>query len=105
MKYLAVLIAELFGTLFVWIAGFIGSKVAVGAVVAVTAVAMVTSLFFALKALTVGVVSLVPNETFRMVFFTIWPSNAETCIVACLAADISVFMYKLRSRLLSLMSQ
>jgi hypothetical protein len=101
---LAVLIAELFGTAFSWLAGYIGVKVAVSAALTVTALALVTVLFFSLKALTVGVVSLVPYESFQMAFWSCWPSNAEACLTACWGADIAVFTYNLRSRLLALLS-
>jgi hypothetical protein len=105
MVKLALLLANLFGTFFGWFSGFLASKVAIVASVVAASLLLVVALFIAMKALTVGLVALVPYESFRMAFWACWPSNAETCVAACWGADIAVFLYRFRIRLLALVSR
>lgn len=105
MARLAVLIADLFATAFGWFSGYLGSKVAVVLAVVATSLTLVVTFFIALKALTIGVVSYVPYEPFRMGFWACWPSNAETCVAACWGADVAAFLYRYRLRVMALISQ
>jgi hypothetical protein len=105
MKRLAAFIGELFGISFGWVASLMTAKVAVILAVVTASLGLITALFMALRALTSGLVSLVPDETFRMAFWAIWPSNAEACIAACFGADAAVFLYRFKDRLLGLVSQ
>jgi hypothetical protein len=105
MLRLATLIAGFFGSIFSWIAGFFTAKIASSTIITVVALSIVMLLFYSLKGFINGIVSLVDDETFRMVFWTCWPSNAEACLAACWGSDISVFLFRYRMKLLSLLSQ
>jgi hypothetical protein len=105
MFRLATLIAGFFGSIFAWIAGFFTAKVAASAVLGAVTLGIVMLLYVSLKAFTSGLVSHVDDETFRMVFWSIWPLNAEACLAACWGSDICVFLFKYRIKLLDLLAK
>lgn len=108
MRNIMVFLASFFTSVFTWVAGFLGSKVAYGVAALAVSAAALLALFVAFKAL-VGLL-VVPTVAypwygqFVMAFFACWPSNAETCLSICWSADILVFLYKYRQRLIALVS-
>jgi hypothetical protein len=98
MGRLAVLIAGFFGSIFTWITGFFTAKVATSAIVVIVTGGTIMVMFYCLREFVQGIVSLVDNEIFRMVFWAIWPFNAEACLAACWGADICVFLYRYRRK-------
>lgn len=105
MARIAAFLASFFGSVFTWFSGWLSSKVAMVAAIVTVSLASLVALFAAMKVLVVGLVSTVPYEPFVMGFYACWPSNAETCISACWAADIAVFLYKYKMRVLALVSK
>ncbi|MDR3298864.1 MAG: hypothetical protein LBU43_02385 [Candidatus Accumulibacter sp.] len=92
MSKLAAFIATLFGSAFAWFSGALTSKVVAGVAVVTCAVTMAFICFNALHLLLEGVTLMVADETFRMIFWSVVPSNMETCFAACVAADMIVFI-------------
>jgi hypothetical protein len=99
MKKLALLLSGFFGSIFAWISSYFTAKLVSSAVIVTVALAIVMLLFYSLKSFIAGIVSYVDDETFRMVFWSCWPSNAEACLAACWGTDISVFLYRYRMKL------
>jgi hypothetical protein len=94
MRRLAALFGSFFTSTFGLAASWFSVRAAtIAAGVAVTA-ALTAGLFIGCKALVSNVVMSVPYEPFVMGFWACWPANAETCISACLGADIAVFIYR-----------
>ncbi len=94
MGALASFLVSVFGSAFGFLATYFGKKVAIGTAVGVTLLAVTTAFYLAIKLLVVGLVSQVSNQWFLMAFYAIWPSNAELCISACVAADVAAFLYR-----------
>jgi len=94
MFRLATFLGSIFSSLFGFVAAWLGARTALVVTIATVSLALTAGLFLAIKALVVGLVTAVPYEPFLMGFFSIWPSNAETCIAACFGADIAVFLYR-----------
>lgn len=91
--------------LFSWIVSWIGAKAGLIATVATVSLALTAAAFVAIKALIVGLVSLVTYEPFLMAFWACWPANAETCIAACLGADLVVFLYRYKMNLMAILAK
>ena len=104
MGKIAVFLATFFSAVFTWISKYIGAKLGAAAAVAVVSLSMLVALTYLMKGLLFDLVWLVPYEPFLMAFYACWPSNAETCIATCFSADIAVFMYKYKNRLMALVS-
>lgn len=105
MARIAAFLASFFGSAFTWFSGWLGSKIGMVAAIVTVSLASLLALFATMKVLVVGLVSAVPYEPFVMGFFACWPSNAETCIAACWAADIAVFLYRYKMRVIALVSK
>lgn len=94
MGALANFLVSVFGSLFGFLATYFGKKAAIGAAVGTTLLAATTAFYLAIKALVVGLMSQITNQWFLMAFYAIWPSNAELCLSACIAADLAVLLYR-----------
>jgi hypothetical protein len=105
MGRLATFLAGFFGTIFTWFSGFVTSKVITSSIVIAVAAGIVMTAYTSLTALIQGIVSLVEDETFRMIFWACWPANAEACLAACWGADIALFLWRFRTKLLALLAR
>lgn len=104
------------GTLAAWLSGLvsaafgylsaqIGAKAALYLAVAAVSLTITGALYATIQALVVGLMSTVSNEAFRMAFYSLWPSNAATCISACLGADVAVFIYRYKVGIVEAMAK
>lgn len=108
MGKLAAFLASFFTSISGWLFSYFSSKVAYGLAALTVSAACLAALFVAFKSL-VGLLVLPAAVypwygTFVMAFFACWPSNAETCLALCWSADILLFLYNYRARLISLVT-
>lgn len=94
MQFLAAFLVSVFGKLFDYFATYVGKKVALGGAIVATSLALLTAFWIALKALVVGLMHQVTNQTMLMAFYAIWPSNAELCLSAYWSAQLAAFIYR-----------
>lgn len=104
MGRIAVFLGSFFTTVFSWLSKYLGAKVATTGAIAVVSLSLLVALTAFLKSIVYGLAVMVPYESFLMGFYACWPSNAETCIATCFSADIAVFMYKYKNRLMALVT-
>lgn len=88
------LIANIFGNLFAFFVSYVGKKVAVAAAITATVLAVMTAFYVAVKLLVVGVMSAIPNPWLLMIFYSVWPSNAETCFSAIFGVEVLAFLVR-----------
>lgn len=94
MGAMAVWLASSVSAAFSFLSAQLGAKAALYIAVGTVSLAITAALYATIQGLVVGLTSTVSNEAFRMAFYSIWPSNAATCISACLGADVAVFIYR-----------
>lgn len=105
MHLVAAFFVSAFGALFGYFAKFLGQRVAIGAALTASVVAASLTFYGAIQILISGLLLAIDNDWFLMVFYAIWPSNASACISACLAADVAVFIYRHKIRLMTTIAQ
>lgn len=88
------LLQAVFGGLFTWLTQFVTKKVAGGIALAVVIVALSAAFYLAIKTVVVGVVPAIGNQWLLMIFYTIWPSNAETCFTIIFGAEVTAYIYR-----------
>lgn len=97
-------LVSVFGGLFAWLSTWLGAKAALSLAIVAVSLSITGAFFIAIKALVVGVMSYITYEPFLMVFYALWPANAETCIAACLGADVAAFLYRYKLGLIQAIS-
>ncbi|BBO20874.1 MAG: hypothetical protein HKUEN07_03760 [Rhodocyclaceae bacterium] len=105
MATLAAWLASLVSAAFGFLSAQIGAKAALYVAVAAVSLTITAALYATIQGLVAGLVSTVTNEAFRMAFYSIWPSNATTCISACLGADVAVFIYRYKVGIVEAMAK
>ncbi|MDR0775979.1 MAG: minor coat protein [Azonexus sp.] len=94
MQFFAGFLVAAFGKLFEFFAAYVGKKIAIGGAILAASLTLLTVFWITLKALVVGLVHQVSNQTLLMAFYAIWPSNAELCISAYWTAQLVAFIYR-----------
>ena len=94
MQYLATFLIAAFSQLFGYFATYVGKKVAIGGAIVASSLVLLTAFYVALKALVVGLIHQVTNQTLLMAFYAVWPSNAELCLSAYWTAQLVAFIYR-----------
>ncbi len=92
------------GSFFAFIVSVVGAKTAFIVAIGAVSLSITAALFLAIKALIAGLMVTVGYQPFVMAFWALWPSNAETCIAACLGADVAVFLYRYKLHLIQAIS-
>ncbi len=87
-------LSSIFTSIFSIFSAMLAARTAAIAAVVTISLALTAALFLVIKGLVAGLVAVVPYEPLVMGFWSVWPSNAEVCISACLGADIAVFIYR-----------
>ena len=105
MPLLAAFFASSFGTLFGFFAKFLTQRVAIGVALTASVLASSVAFYSIIQGLVFGLVSLIENEIFLMYFFAILPSNFATCVTACFSADVAIFIYRHKIRLMTTIAQ
>lgn len=94
MNFFATFLLNVFSALFQWLSKYVSRKFALYGI-AITALLSATTIFYVLiKGLVALIVYRFDNQTFQMFYYALWPSNANGCITACLAADVAGFLYR-----------
>lgn len=94
MQLFAGFLIAAFGKLFEFFGAYVGKKIAAGGAIIAASLTLLIAFWIALKALVVGLVHQVSNQTLLMGFYAIWPSNAELCISAYWTAQLVAFIYR-----------
>ncbi len=102
MPFLATFLAPLLRFVFDFALNRLSQKIWVFAALAGVFSVLTLTFYLAVKALVVGVTYTITNQYTLMIFYSIWPSNAETCITAIFACDIAAWTYKYSRDLLKL---
>lgn len=100
MPFFAAFLKAAFVAVFAIFTKYLGYQLAKVAILISVFLAMVVALLGAFKLLVAGVASQITNEYLLMVFWVIWPDNADLCISACLGADVAVWVYRVKLQLL-----
>lgn len=105
MTTLAAWLASVVSAAFGFLSARIGAKAALYIAVAAVSLTITAALYATIQSLVTGLIMTVSNEAFRMAFFSIWPSNAFTCISACLGVDVAVFIYRYKVGIIEAMAR
>lgn len=100
MQIIGAFFVSVFGSVFTLISAWFASRAALYTALVAVSLAATAGAFLTLKALVVGLITSVSYAPFVMAFFSCWPSNAETCIAACVGADLVVFLYRYKMSLI-----
>lgn len=97
MHFIAAFFIGLFGDLIGFFARHLGKRFSIGAAAAASFVGLTLLLFTAIKLVTLGLVYSVSDQWLLMGFHLLLPANAETCISAYLAAQVTAFLYRMNT--------
>jgi hypothetical protein len=104
MPFLAAFLGPIFRWLFGFFAGYFGKKALVYVSLGTIFLGLTAGFYLAVKLLVVGVMTQVTDPVFLMVFWSVWPSNAETCMTSIFAVEVAAFIYRYQVRLLVMMA-
>lgn len=105
MGALAAWLVSVVTAAFGFISAQLGAKASLYLAIVAVSLSITAALYVAIQSLVSGLVMSVSNEAFRMAFTALWPSNATTCISACLGADVAVFIYRYKVGIIEAMGK
>ena len=94
MQFIAGFLATVFQGLFALAVQYFTKRVAIATAVSATLLAATVAFYAGIKAIIAGLRYTITDPAFLMAFYAVKPSNLETCLTVCFAADVAAFLYR-----------
>lgn len=96
MPFLASFLVSIFGSLLSYLTSRFAKSIAITIATVAIITGLASGLYYLLRSLTSGIAASVTNEWVLIGMGIVWPHNAEACVAAIAAAELAVYIYRLK---------